>query len=183
MIDRFRSVMCTAWMAVFHPSVKTKGRHAVRPGTEIVLSRGGELSLGKDAAAHRRVTLSVIGGKLTVGDGTAFSRNDIVVCHDRITIGNRCAFGPNVVVYDHDHVFDAQGFRSAEFHTGPIVIEDDCWIGANTVILKGAHIGAGSVIGAGCVIQGTIPPHSLVKTDRTLTIRPIEDRPEQGGAH
>ena len=93
MIDRFRSVMCTVWMAVFHPSVKTKGRHAIRPGTEIVLSRGGELYLGKDAAAHRRVTLSVLGGKLSVGDETTFSRNDIVVCHDKINSGKKNADG------------------------------------------------------------------------------------------
>ena len=44
----------------------------------------------------------------------------------------------------------------------PIVIEDNVWIGINTIILKGVTIGAGSVVSAGSVVTTNMPPKTLV---------------------
>ena len=65
-------------------------------------------------------------------------------------------------------------FRS--YKIGNIVIENNSWIGANVTILRDTHIGEGCVIGAGAVIRGNIPPHSLVTADRSVRIVPIENR-------
>lgn len=78
-------------------------------------------------------------------------------------------FGPNVCIYDHDHKYDAEGFKEG-YRTGAIVIEDHCWIGANVTILRGTHIGEGCVIGAGAILKGDIPEHSLVTPNRELII-------------
>ncbi len=43
-----------------------------------------------------------------------------------------------------------------------IVVEDDVWIGARAIILKGVTIGKGSIVGAGAVVTKTIPPYSIV---------------------
>ena len=43
-----------------------------------------------------------------------------------------------------------------------IIVEDDVWIGARAIILKGVTIGKGSVVGAGAVVTKTIPPYSIV---------------------
>ena len=48
------------------------------------------------------------------------------------------------------------------FHRKDIVIEDHVFIGSHCAILGGAIIGHHSVIGAGTVVRGTIPPYSLV---------------------
>ena len=58
----------------------------------------------------------------------------------------------------------------------PITIEDNCWIGANATILRGTHIGEGCVIGAGTVVKGEIPPHSIVTSNREMVIKPIKDK-------
>lgn len=42
-----------------------------------------------------------------------------------------------------------------------IHIEDDCWIGANAVILPGVTIGRGSTIGAGAIVSRDVPPYSI----------------------
>jgi acetyltransferase-like isoleucine patch superfamily enzyme len=42
-----------------------------------------------------------------------------------------------------------------------IVVGDDCWIGAKVTFLDGAHVGKGSVIAAGAVVRGEIPPYSI----------------------
>ncbi|RYE17040.1 MAG: acyltransferase, partial [Sphingobacteriales bacterium] len=43
-----------------------------------------------------------------------------------------------------------------------IIIEDDCWIGTNSVVLAGVTVGRGSVIAAGSVVTKDVPPYSVV---------------------
>lgn len=43
-----------------------------------------------------------------------------------------------------------------------IIVEEDVWIGINVTLLNGAKVGRGSIVGAGCVISGTIPPYAVV---------------------
>lgn len=64
------------------------------------------------------------------------------------------------------------------FNDGSVVIEKYCWIAANVMIFRNTHIGEDCVIGARVVVQGDIPPHSLVVSDRTLNIVPIRKRSE-----
>ena len=156
-------------------ALKLKGIPKLKMDTQLVLDKG-TISIEKHVSVNRRVSFSAVeGGNLTIGGGTTFNRNCIIICQDRIQIGAGCKFGPNVVVYDHDHKFDATGIQPG-FKTGPIIIEPGCWIGAGAVILRDTHIGTGSIIGAGTVVKGEIPPHSLVTGDRNMVIRPITTR-------
>ena len=52
---------------------------------------------------------------------------------------------------------DGQYVKSA-----PITIEDDVWIGAHSIILKGVTIGRGSVVAAGAVVTKSFPPYSII---------------------
>ena len=54
--------------------------------------------------------------------------------------------------------FARQGFQPSR---GGIVIGDDVWIGANCVLLDGARIGTGSVLGAASLLRGILPPFCL----------------------
>ena len=57
----------------------------------------------------------------------------------------------------------------------PIVIGDDVWIGANSVILPGVTIGDNSVIGAGSVVTQDIPANSVAYGVPCRVIREIND--------
>ena len=176
MKEKLKQIVYTLFWKIRRPGIRTTGLHLIRPGTEINLSDSGKLCVGRHVSTHKRVALSVPEGQMTIGDYTFFNRNCIAVCHKEITIGKHCAFGPNVVIYDHDHKYGIQGIMTNEFKSSPITIEDNCWIGANVTILKGSHIGQGCVIGAGSIVSGTVPPHSLVKNNREIVIKPIEER-------
>lgn len=112
------------------------------------------------------------GGQINIGENVAFNRNYILICRNNITIGSNTIFGPGVTIYDHDHKFNANGIQS-DFNYGSVIIDNGCWIAANVTILRNTHIGEGCVIGAGTVVKGEIPPHSLVTNDRGLNIVPI----------
>ena len=63
--------------------------------------------------------------------------------------------------------------------TKPIVVGDNVYIGANTIILPGVTIGEGSVIGAGSVVTKDIPDHVVAAGNPCRVLRNIteDDRP------
>ena len=91
----------------------------------------------------------------------------------KITVGSFCSIGQNVNIQDSSHRIDkissyfmGRNIFGTEITNdvvtkGDIIIEDDVWIGSNSVILSGVQIGRGSIIGAGSVVTKDIPPYSI----------------------
>ena len=78
-----------------------------------------------------------------------------------VTIGDRVMFGPNVSLLTATHETEVQSRRDNIEYAKPITIGDDCWIGANVVVLPGVTIGKGCTIGAGAVVTKDIPEWSV----------------------
>jgi acetyltransferase-like isoleucine patch superfamily enzyme len=57
-----------------------------------------------------------------------------------------------------------------------IVIEDDVWLAAGAIVLDGAHVGRGSVVGAGAVVTGDLPPYSVAVGSPAKVIRDRRDQ-------
>lgn len=99
------------------------------------------------------------GAKLTIGEHVGMSSTRMWI-HDSVTIGDNVKIGACVLITDTDaHPLDYLARRSSNEGTksAPIVIEDDVWVGAHSIILKGVTIGARSIIGAGSVVTKSIP--------------------------
>lgn len=96
-----------------------------------------------------------------------------VIAFDSITIGRHCLIGPNVGIYDFDHSHELNGtpFISQGMETDSVEIGDNVWIGGNAVVLKGSRIGSDTVIGAGAVVSGDVPPSSLVFDRKETVVR------------
>lgn len=139
----------------------------------------GDLRIGKDCtfvkpSAMRFSGLTMIndgcyfnadGGSITVGNWTAFNIGGHInaSCGGNIVIGAHCPIGPGVVMRTANHCFEKKNVHIQEqgHQIGDIVIEDDCWIGANAIILGGVHIGKGAIIGAGAVVTKDIPSMAI----------------------
>lgn len=99
------------------------------------------------------------GASLTIGNDVGMSSTRMWI-HDSIKIGDHVKIGGCVLMTDTDaHPIDFNVRRSSNKGTKSalIVIEDDVWIGAHCIILKGVTIGARSIIGAGSVVTKSIP--------------------------
>lgn len=72
---------------------------------------------------------------------------------------------PRVFITDSDHVVGEAGERTTlcrQYRSAPVVIEHDCWLGVNSVILKGVRVGHHAIIGANAVVTQDVPPGSTV---------------------
>jgi acetyltransferase-like isoleucine patch superfamily enzyme len=80
-----------------------------------------------------------------------------------VEIQDHVLMAPRVFITDSDHIVDPKGERTTlceQFISAPVVIEHDCWIGVNAVILKGVRVGHHSIIGANAVVTKDVPPFS-----------------------
>ena len=117
---------------------------------------------------------------LTIGDDVVFGYGVHVAATNRVHIGNDVLVGSHVIITDHNHgIYNGAG-QSSPFERpanrlltsdAETVVEDNVWIGDGAVILPGAHIGMGSIIGANSIVNGTIPRHCMAAG---IPARPIK---------
>lgn len=98
-----------------------------------------------------------------------------------ITIGDRVTVGANTVILDSDchslnHLDRWTENDMKNCKCKPIVIEDDVLIRTGSYILKGVHIGARSIIGAGSVVTSNIPADSIAAGNPARVIRKINQK-------
>ena len=100
-----------------------------------------------------------------IGDGTWIGKNCSIAAINSVKIGKNVLFASYVHITDHSH-----GFEDIEkpvapqmlITKGPVIIEDDCWLGFGSEILSGVHIGKHSVIGARAVVTHDVPAYTVV---------------------
>ncbi len=99
------------------------------------------------------------GASLKIGNNVGMISTRMWI-HDSVTIGDNVKVGACVLITDTDsHPMNYEVRRTSNYGTksAPIVIEDDVWVDAHSIILKGVTIGVRSIIGAGSVVTRSIP--------------------------
>ncbi len=114
------------------------------------------------------------GTNITIGEGSYLNFCCHFVDDGKIIIGKNVLFGPCVTIATVGHPIDPS--MRGYMYTDPVIISDNCWIGANTTICPGVHIGKNSVIGAGSVVVHDIPSDSIAAGNPCKVIRPISER-------
>lgn len=110
-----------------------------------------------------------IGNNVGISGSTINSINSI-------TIGNNVLIGSGCLISDNDsHPINyTQRNDYSKIISKPIIIGDDVFIGARSIILKGVEIGKGSVIGAGSVVTKSFPEFSIIGGNPAKLISKIQ---------
>ena len=127
------------------------------------------------------------GQHISIGNNVIININCTFVDCNKITIGNNVLIASNVQIYTATHpvnisdrLLDNWSYNNphAFFNTYalPVTIEDNVWIGGGVIILPGVTIGKNSVIGAGSVVNKSIPPNSLAVGNPCKVIRKINNK-------
>jgi len=109
---------------------------------------------------------------LTIGSRCGFS-GTVISAAESITIGDRVRCGVNSAIMDTDWHGLHPADRAARGRSAAVLIEDDVWIGAGALVLKGVTIGRGTVVAAGSVVTRSLPPAVIAGGNPARVIREL----------
>lgn len=127
-------------------------------------TRPAAVRIGRSTGVYAETFFDLgLDGEVEIGDyctiaGPTFCTNS------RVRIGNYVMVSREVVIADH-FVAAPQRQDNSRAPAGAddeIVIEDDCWLGTRSVLLSGARLGQGAIVGAGAVVDFEVPAYAIV---------------------
>jgi len=129
--------------------------------------RGRKVStIGEHSKVHPTVILRQP-ERIVIGKNCLINHNNVLQAGKtlgKIIIGDYVHTGANVMMFAFNHAFDdiSRPTILQDYDDGDIIIEDDVWIGAGSVILSGVKLGKGSIIAAGSVVNKNVKQFSIV---------------------
>jgi acetyltransferase-like isoleucine patch superfamily enzyme len=154
-----------------HPQFISAGRSVILEDyvTIDALSQQGVI-LGDNVTIARFATIQCtgvirkLGVGLTIGNHSAVGAYSFLGAQGGIHIGSHVIMGPRVNIHAENHVYEDWQrpiHLQGESRLG-VVVGDDCWIGAGTIIVDGVNIEKGCVVAAGSVVTQDVPAYSVV---------------------
>lgn len=157
-------------------------------GKGVVLRHPGRISLGKGVAIDDYALLDASGAGdegVTIGDRVIISRNCVIQgktgpvaigsktdigCNTIITSGGGISIGNSVLIAGNCYIgggryicdrLDVPMMEQGVYTKGPVIIGDDVWLGAGSIVLDGVKIGKGCIVGAGAVVTKDLPDYAV----------------------
>lgn len=128
----------------------------VRPLRRIRIGPGAAISPNAAFSNPERIE---IGANFRIGARGALWAGP---AEGRIVIGDDVMLGPDVLVTAASYRYDdGRPVTKQLMDEADVIIGDDVWLGAKVIVLPGARIGEGVIVGAGSIVKGAIPPFSV----------------------
>ncbi len=136
----------------------------------VLLDAGGTgeegMVIGDDVIISRNCVIQGKTGHVVIGDKTQIGCNTVVSSVTGILIGQSVLIAGNCYIgggrYSFDRI-DLPIMEQTTYSRGPVIIKDDVWLGAGSVIVDGIQVGKGCVVGAGAVVTEDLPDYAIAK--------------------
>lgn len=131
--------------------------------SELGIQIGQNVTIARGASLVCTGVIANKGKGIIIGNNCAVGAQSFLAGQGGIKIGNDVIIGPGVRIFSENHNYNEIEIsirKQGETRKG-IIIEDNCWIGANAVILDGIRIGKGTVIAAGSVVTNSIDQNKV----------------------
>ena len=143
-------------------------------GLSLIATDGGSISLGCGVTLAAGVQIVTQGGRIVIADDVFIGAGSIIVSKESVEIGRDCLIAEYVVIRDQDHRTDSRPLRLSGFHSSPIRIGNDVWIGCKATILRGSFVGDRCVIGAHALVKSKIADDMLAFGIPARTVRRVD---------
>ena len=141
--------------------------------------------LGKNVSIGRNTYLGPVTSyagvaynpKIIIGEKTWIGKNCSIAALDKVEIGKNVLFAGHVHITDHSHGYEDVTMPmqcQPLISKGPVVIEDDCWLGFSCEILSNVHIGKHSVVAARAVVTKDVPAYSVVAGNPARVVKKFD---------
>jgi len=130
-----------------------------------------KFSLGANATIEDFCVINNGLGDVSIGSWSRVGIGSVVI--GPVRIGQQVIVAQHVVISGMNHSYEAldRPIRQQPPTARAIVLEDECWIGANAVITAGVRIGKHAVVAAGSVVTKDVPPYSVVAGNPARLLR------------
>lgn len=154
----------------------------------LYLHGGKHISIGAGFSCQKRLHLhafeEVLGDTFTpeikIGNHVSIQHDCHIGAINKITIGNNVLMASKVYISDHFHgeitkeaLLLPPSLRKL-YSKGPVIIEDNVWLGEGVVVLPGVTIGENSIIGANAVVTKSIPRNCVAAGNPARIVREIQ---------
>lgn len=164
------------------------GKKLLLKGMPVIFNKGGAtLEIGDNCRINSSFLSNLVGlysrtiivtrcagARIRIGDNVGIS-GATIYARGSITIGDNTMIGGNTKILDNDfHPIDAEArLRDDRSRIGvrPIVIGKNCFIGCNSLILKGTQLGDNCVVGAGAVVSGVFEDNCVIAGNPARVIK------------
>lgn len=147
------------------------------PGYDILFRNFKNIKICERVFIDKNADLRIIEkGEIRIGDETNIGKNVLISSYKSVEIGKKCLISYNVSIIDHNHDFafiDGSIIHPGLVSKGGVLIEDDCFIGANSFILSGVILGRHCIVGANSVVTKSFPEFSVIAGNPARLIKKI----------
>jgi len=168
------------WVKWFvNPFIHKRGKgSSIKWHTRIDVLPFNKFELGKNSTIEDFSTINNGVGDVIIGDNTLIGMSNVII--GPVNIGNNVIFAQNIVASGLNHEYSDVNVPivNQKIIVSPIIIEDDCWIAANSVITSGVTIGKHSVVAGGAVVTKSIPPYSVAAGNPAKVIKQYDFKTE-----
>jgi acetyltransferase-like isoleucine patch superfamily enzyme len=151
------------WVRWFlNPFFHTRGQGSIiRRSSRMDVLPYSKFTLGRNAIIEDFCTINNGVGDVEIGNDTLIGIGNVII--GPVLIGNNIIIAQHVVISGLNHEYESIELPISKqpVNKKQIVIDDDCWIGANVVITSGVRIGKHSVIAAGSIVTKDVPSFSI----------------------
>jgi acetyltransferase-like isoleucine patch superfamily enzyme len=172
---RFRNIKNTGYSFWIRNSFKNCGE-TIRIQAPAYIKGGKYMSIGDNFSSLERLRIECwdkynnnsYNPRLIIGDNVNMNYNVHIGCINEVIIGNNVLFGSNILITDHQHGhidetdIDTAPTKRNLSTSGPVIIEDNVWIGENVAIMPGVTIGKNCIIGANSVVTKKFPENCVI---------------------
>lgn len=151
------------YIRLLAPLYQHRGRHSkIYRSVRMDTPPYRTFSLGDHSVVESFSCINNAVGDVVIGDHTRIGLHNTII--GPVTIGQHVNLAQGIVVtaLNHNYSIPDQQIDQQGVTTAAVTIGNDCWIGANAVILPGVTIGEHCVVAAGAVVTKDVPPYSLV---------------------
>ena len=163
-------LLCIIWGVNYRSGLRLMGVPLIQSSSRYSITWGSNfkatsLARHNSIGVLQRVTIKALGpnGKICIGNNVGVS-GATISSRCSIIIGDNVLIGSGVLISDNDAhpLLACERNDFSKTQNAPVVIENDVFIGARAIILKGVTLGQGSVIGAGSVVSRDVPANVVV---------------------
>ncbi|RFZ85797.1 acyltransferase [Mucilaginibacter terrenus] len=170
-----------------YAALKFRGEECTLP-LQAIIKNPQYISIGKKFSALYNLRLEAwdkyadqnFTPQLTIGEWVSMGTDVHIGCINKVSIGNYVLFGSRIYISDHSH----GAVSGDELHhppinrslisKGPVIIEDNVWIGEGVCVMPNVRIGRNAIVGANAVVTKDVPPNAVVAGVPARVIKVLE---------